>query len=268
MRRLDEQETTATLRDYRLDRPRGPGFAFRDQARNTFYDWHSHEYHQLLYAVGATTQIETERARYLLPAGRAAWIPAGVSHRTLITDTEGASLYFAPQTVRDTEGRVRILVASPVMREMILHALRWPLGASDTDPVACSFFGTLGLMCSQWLESELPLCLPTARHRAIKRAMDIAAGDPGGASLDGALAVASLSERTFRRIFTRETGMTWQAWLTQARILEAAGQLTRGGRITNVAAEVGYASLSAFARAFRELMGESPAEFRRRVQIS
>ncbi len=58
MRRLTEPETTQRLHDYRLDQPRGPGFGFRDRARNTFYDWHTHDYHQLIYAVAGTTQIE------------------------------------------------------------------------------------------------------------------------------------------------------------------------------------------------------------------
>lgn len=266
MRRLDEQETTETLRGYRLDQPRGPGFAFRDRARNTFYDWHTHPYHQLIYAVSGTTQIETGRARYLLPAGRAAWIPVATRHRTLITDVDGASLYFAPETVPDSQRRVRILVASPLMREMILYAMRWPLGTSEVDPVASSFFHTLGLMCSEWLESELLMALPSANHPAIERAMDYVAADPGRATLTGALAAAAMSERTFRRVFVRETGMTWQAWLGQARIMEAASQLTLGRRITDVAAEVGYASLSAFAKAFKQLTGESPATFRQRTE--
>jgi AraC-like DNA-binding protein len=267
MRRLNEHETTVRLHDYRLDQPRGPGFGFRDRARNTFYDWHSHDYHQLIYAIAGTTQIETSLGRYLLPPGRAAWIPATTRHRTLITDIEGASLYFAPGTVANTQGRIRILVASGVMREMILHALRWPLGASETDPVAASFFGTLGLMCSEWLESELPLALPSARQPAIQRAMDHVIAEPARATLATALAAAAMSERTFRRVFARETGMTWQTWLCQARIMEAASQLTAGGRVTDIAAEVGYSSLSAFAKAFKQFTGESPAAFRRRSDV-
>jgi transcriptional regulator GlxA family with amidase domain len=186
----------------------------------------------------------------------------------LITDADGASLYFAPETVPDPQRRVRILVASALMREMILHAMRWPLGASEVDPVASSFFHTLGLLCSEWLESELLLSIPNANHPAIARAMDYVAANPGRATLVGALAAAAMSERTFRRIFVREIGMTWQAWLGQARIMEAASQLTDGRRITDVAAEVGYSSLSAFAKAFKQLTGESPAAFRQRMERS
>jgi AraC-like DNA-binding protein len=149
---------------------------------------------------------------------------------------------------------------------MILHALRWPQDVADRDPVARSFFGTLALMCGEWLESELPLTLPAAAHPGIVRAMDRAAVDPARADLAMAVAAAAMSERSFRRAFLRETGMGWQAWLTQLRILRAMGMLADGGRVTDVAAEVGYASLSAFAKAFAHLAGEGPATYRARLK--
>jgi AraC-like DNA-binding protein len=40
--------------------------------------------------------------------------------------------------------------------------------------------------------------------------------------------------------------------------------LTEGRRVTDVAADVGYASLSAFATAFTKLAGEAPMSFRQR----
>ena len=265
MRYLDGHETAAALREYGLDQPRGTGFAFRDPARDTVYDWHTHNYHQLLYAIAGTTQIETARAHYLLPAGRAAWIPAGVRHRTTVTDQAHASLYFAPKAVAAAGDQVRILVATAMMREMILHAVRWPQGAAEADPLAQSFFATLALLCGEWLESELPLSLPSASHPGLTRAMDYALADPGAATQAGACRAAAMSERSFRRRFAEETGMGWQAWLAQARILTAMTALAAGDRVTNVAADTGYASLSAFAKAFARLTGEAPAEYRRRM---
>lgn len=265
MRTLDQPATLTALEYYGLACPSGRGFSFRDPERAISYDWHDHPYHQLIYAVAGTIQIETDDARYLLPTGRAAWIPAGQRHRTLVHDVDTASLYFAPEAVADGGGRVRILVASPVMREMILHALRWPQAVAERDPVARSFFQTLALMCGEWLESELPLSLPGARHPGIVRAMDLAVVDPAGIDLPSALAAAAMSERSFRRAFSRETGMGWQAWVAQLRILRAMGMLADGGRVTDVAAEVGYASLSAFAKAFAQLAGEGPAAYRARV---
>ena len=39
--------------------------------------------------------------------------------------------------------------------------------------------------------------------------------------------------------------------------------LAEGLRVTDVAAEVGYASLSAFAKAFTQLFGMSPTHYRK-----
>jgi AraC-like DNA-binding protein len=266
MRILDEEDTRQALKTLELDHPRGAGFAFSNRAQDVFYGWHAHPYHQLLYAVAGTTLLETAEARYLLPPTRAAWIPAGTQHRTLVSNIDGVSLYFAPATLASGADRVRILSASTLMREMILHARRWPRGAAEADPLAQSYFTTLGLLCAEWLESELPLRLPTSEDRAIARAMDYAADDPGAASAAGAIAAARLSERTFRRRFAAATGMTWQAWLAQARILAAMARLAEGERVTDVAVDIGFSSLSAFALAFTRVTGETPSAYRARIR--
>ncbi|HEY4077892.1 MAG TPA: helix-turn-helix transcriptional regulator [Rhizomicrobium sp.] len=251
------------MRKHGLDRPSEPAFAFRDRARNTFYDWHTHPNHQLIFALDGATQIETGLARYLLPVGRAAWIPAGVRHRTLVSDADGTSLYFAPDSVAGGD-RVRILLADPLMREMVLYAMRWPRGEGERNPLAKSFFQTLSLFCAHWLKDELPLALPSANHAGLARAMDHALDNLADVSQGDVLKTAGMSERSFRRHILAETGMTWQAWLAQARILQAMALLTQGRRVTDVAAAVGYDSLSAFAKTFSQLTGETPIAFRRR----
>jgi AraC-like DNA-binding protein len=265
MKRLTATETATALRDNGLDRPSRPAFAFRDRARATFYDWHAHPNHQLLLALDGVTQIETAQARYFLPLGRAAWIPAGVRHRTLVTDADGTSVYFPREAVPTAGSRVRILVADALMREMVIRALGWPRGAAQKSRLAKSFFETLSLLCAQWLESELPLSLPRASHPALARAMDQVLQSLEKATQARACKDAGMSERTFRRLFLSETGVTWQAWLTQARILKAMALLAEGRRVTEVAADVGYSSLSAFAKAFAQLSGENPARYRDRV---
>lgn len=264
MRALTGEETEAAIRSHGLDQPTGVGFSFLDAMPDQLYDWHVHSYHQLLYAANGTALIETEAGRYVVPKARAGWIPAGIRHRSLQTGSEAASIFFSPDTVADSTGRVRILIADPLMREMILFATHWKKGASESDPLAASFLTALSLLCARWLESELPLFLPSSTHPAIRRAMDYAMADPGTATLSGAANAALLSERTFRRTFVKEAGLGWQVWLTQARMLKAMSLLVDGHRVTSVAADVGYSSMSAFAKAFTALAGEAPAQFRQR----
>ncbi|ATQ66987.1 MULTISPECIES: AraC family transcriptional regulator [Methylosinus] len=264
MRTLDGEETRRILTAYGLDRPTGIGFAFCDPARNVLYDWHAHAYHQLIYAVDGPTRIETEENRFVLSRTTAAWIPSGTHHRTLVTDADAVSLYFSPNAADKEPSRLKIFAATPLMREMIFFATRWRLGAGDTDPFAQHFLRSLALLCCEQPESEQPFVLPGATHPAIRRAIDYAFGDLAAATQTGAIAAAALSERTFRRLFAHETGSSWQAWLGRARILAAMAALSKGGRVTDVAADVGYSSLSAFAKAFSQICGETPARFRRR----
>ncbi|AHJ67300.1 AraC family transcriptional regulator [Granulibacter bethesdensis] len=264
MKLLTRDETADILHRYGIDKPYGTGFAFRDHTRNTTYDWHAHPYHQLIYAASGAMRIETEAGQHILPLGQAVWIPANIRHRTTIMDMDSVSLYFSPDCVMIGAGRVRILHANPLMREMILYATRWPVGASEQDPLARCFFQSLAMLCGEWLEDELPLFLPGARSTRMTRAMDYALAAPGQATQAGAIAAAALSERSFRRSFQREAGMNWQAWLTQARMLHAMSLLMEGQQVTIVAAECGYTSLSAFAKAFAAVAGENPSVFRAR----
>jgi two-component system response regulator YesN len=58
-------------------------------------------------------------------------------------------------------------------------------------------------------------------------------------------------------------GMSWEGYRQRARLLRAAVLLNEGALpIGVIAAEVGFESQSAFARAFKELMGSSPRRFR------
>ena len=57
--------------------------------------------------------------------------------------------------------------------------------------------------------------------------------------------------------------MTWRAALRRLRVLRAIELLAETDRpVTQIAIGVGYRSLSAFNAAFRDLIGQSPTEYR------
>lgn len=57
--------------------------------------------------------------------------------------------------------------------------------------------------------------------------------------------------------------MTWRAVLRRMRVLRAIEELAAGNvPVTKIAFNVGYASLSAFNAAFRELTGRTPTGYR------
>ncbi|MCK1422465.1 helix-turn-helix transcriptional regulator [Bradyrhizobium sp. 182] len=85
-------------------------------------------------------------------------------------------------------------------------------------------------------------------------------------SLDAFASDAGLSRFHFCRPFKESTGPSPHVWLRQHRLDQAMNLLRdTDASIAQVAAELGYASQTAFAAAFGRLSGKTPSEWRRRV---
>jgi AraC-like DNA-binding protein len=69
------------------------------------------------------------------------------------------------------------------------------------------------------------------------------------------------SNRTLSRLFRRETGMPFTRWRQQLHIGLALQRLARGELVTNIAADLGYESVSAFIPMFRRMLGTTPARY-------
>jgi AraC-like DNA-binding protein/mannose-6-phosphate isomerase-like protein (cupin superfamily) len=233
--------------------------------------WHAHDMHQLLYAFEGSVELESSGRLYLLPAQQAAWIPAGVVHATRIRRVRSGAVFFEPDMVAQPGERVRILAAAPVIREMILYAERWPIGgpASVDEPLAERFFETLAGLAQTWIGLESPLCLPTGRDPVVRKVMALTQAALAGADLASICRSAGISERSLRRRFSADAGVTWRQYLRQSRLLHAMVMLGEpDADIAATAEAVGFGSLSAFAKAFREVSGETPGVFRRRLSAA
>ena len=79
-------------------------------------------------------------------------------------------------------------------------------------------------------------------------------------------AQANCSPRTLLRRFKSSTGLTPNDYLQRVRI-SAAQQLLRGPQaLEQIAEQVGYGDRATFAKLFKQLCGESPGTFRKRVR--
>ena len=103
---------------------------------------------------------------------------------------------------------------------------------------------------------------PTALRRAVERLRSDSDAD---VSLAALASDAGLSRFHFCRAFKESTGLSPHAWLRQHRLEQAMNMLRdTDASVVSVAAELGYASQTAFAAAFRKLTGETPSDWRRR----
>lgn len=105
---------------------------------------------------------------------------------------------------------------------------------------------------------------PKVLLRAIERLRSDSDAD---VSLAALAADAGLSRFHFCRAFKESTGLSPHAWLRQYRLEQAMNMLRdTDASIVSVAAELGYASQTAFAAAFRRSTGETPSDWRRHVR--
>lgn len=72
---------------------------------------------------------------------------------------------------------------------------------------------------------------------------------------------AHMSRSAFATHFTQVTGLSPMAWLTRWRVHVGARAMLGGATVDRAAAETGFASSSAFSRAFRKELGAPPARW-------
>lgn len=241
---------------------RGQGGAFVQDEYDMDAPWHHHDMHQLQYAFEGSMELEDGSGRHLLPRSLAGWIPAGTRHRNSLHRISSVSVLLAPESVPDAGTGVRILRVSPLMREMLVEATRWPLGQPQ-DETAQAFFTAFARLCGEWIAHEARLTLPTTTYPALAIALAAARADPAQCRMDEVARAAGLSERSLRRHCQAQIGMGWDEYRRRARLLASIEALTESTRsVAQIAMDVGFESQSAYARAFRRLTGQAPQEFR------
>ncbi len=90
------------------------------------------------------------------------------THCTTLQRVRSVAVFFDPAMVRGADDRVRVLAATPLLREMIVFAARWPITRPESDPVADAYFDALAALVREWLEHEAPLSLPTSSDPIVR----------------------------------------------------------------------------------------------------
>jgi transcriptional regulator GlxA family with amidase domain len=173
---------------------------------------------------------------------------------------------FDPALIPKAGGRARIIAVSPLIREMMIYALRWPIDRDEGDPVSDGFFRTLAQLVSEALDHEAPLSLPTSEHPIVSAALAYTKQHLDGITADEVSRAVSVSERTLRRLFQDTLGLSWRTYLLHARMLRAMALLAAPGQsVQATSSAVGFESLSSFTRCFSQFCGETPSTYRKRV---
>lgn len=261
-KRLSAKETERAISQFGIERSLIEAFGYADEMVGHRYAFHRHTKHQLLSPQAGVVMVETADALHVVSAMQAAWIPAGVRHATTIGDAPASTLFFPAAKFRSPVESLRVLPAGSLLRELLMAGT-----APGKMPPAVrqSLFTLLHHTCVQAMKDPAQPSLPRPRSAGPSKAVDRLLQTLETATPASLARHAGVSERTLRRYFRTELGLSPERYIQQARLTKAM-QLLLDRRpvrtVIEVALEVGYSNHSAFSAAFRRFTGRSPAEFR------
>jgi AraC-like DNA-binding protein len=241
------------------------------------FEPHHHAWGQLAYCARGLLQVtvvHTDTADVhapmetttIVPPSRAVWIPPLARHAvTIVESAQLLTLYIDASAVPTHWSRSRVLVVSPLLRELV-HALNRPQrpeGAAG-DALLTLIFDEMEHADTQPLGVPMPGASGDRRLRNLCEAVMQAPAQH--ATLAAWAAHAGASERTLARLFRDELGTSFQRWRQQVVLAHAMPMLARGVSVGRVAQASGYASESAFSAMFKSAMGLPPTRLLAQAQ--
>jgi AraC-like DNA-binding protein len=237
----------------------------RRYKKGTRLDTHMHRESQLIFATRGTMQVTTPKGRWLVPPDRAVWVPARLGHSIdVLADIEMRTLYFDLGWLKRHGGgkglKAEFVVnVSPLLHQAILALFD---GRSDDRERRELLFR---LIVRELHQAEDPTTfIPLPQEARCLRVAELVLADPAGLhEIDALARQVGTSARTLSRLFSTETELSFKSWCQRARIAAAIEKLSMDTKLSvkQLAANLGYASLSAFSHAFRQVTGKTPTEF-------
>jgi AraC-like DNA-binding protein/quercetin dioxygenase-like cupin family protein len=219
--------------------------------------WHAHDSGQFILVESGVSYLRTETGAWVIPARRLAWVPPGMRHTSRSTGGGRGWVVRSPVEFHDLPQGVCVLRASALMIASLQRITQLKPG---DEPMRRLLWKVVEAELSGVHHEQLEVPMPTA-PRMLKAAQRVLARPTAAASLDKLAAGVGMSRRSFARHFRSQTGLPYSRWRRAVIAQHALELVAAGHKISSVATDVGYESVSAFIAMFRRQYGESPRQF-------
>ena len=236
---------------------RQPGINGFDGAGPDETTWHCHESGQFIFVEAGISHLKTELGAWIVPTRRVAWIPPGVRHISRSSGAGRGWVVISPVGLRALRRDVCVLRASALMIASLQRLTQ--LTPSDGS-MRRLLWKVVAAEMSAAQPERLEVPMPTA-PRLLKAAQSVITSPSAAASLDQLAVRAGMSRRSFARHFRSQTGLPFARWKRAVIAQHALELVAAGHKVSSVAVDLGYESVSAFIAMFRRQYGESPRQF-------
>lgn len=221
---------------------------------------HRHAHAQLLVACSGTVRVTAAAGSWLVPAGRAAWIPADVEHELDVpADSQLHAVCIDADAAFDVPETCVIVSVSSLLQALVDEVSEFDPHAPLTEPqlrLVCVLLDQLRT------RHKTELHLPLPRDKRCRVVADRLLADPSDRrTLEEWARVAGGCSRTLSRLFEAETGMSFREWRRHLRAHAGLAKLASGQSVTQAAFDVGFDSTSSFIEMFRHVFGATPTQY-------
>lgn len=235
---------------------------------------HRHAWAQVAFSGTGVTRVTADHSTYLVPPSRAVWIPPQVVHTvTVVQDADMRTLYVHQPEGRcgpdvapaqeDAWRRCRVIEVSPLLRELVhqVTGLDPDIRPDAADQQRERYLAAL-VLDELRRAQPLPLGVALPRDKRLRHLCEAVLDAPTRhATLDAWAAESGASARTVARLFRDELGTSFVQWRHQVLLARALALAARGQPMSHIAAELGYASPSAFSAMVTRTVGMAPSRF-------
>jgi AraC-like DNA-binding protein/quercetin dioxygenase-like cupin family protein len=237
---------------------------------------HRHAWAQLAMSATGVVRLTVDHGTYIVPPTRAVWVPPGVEHAvTVLEDADLLTLYLhqpggrcGPRVARARQAewqQCRVLAVSSLLRALALELDTTRDGTGP--PLAATVLQRerrLSALIFDELQRARPVALGVALpgDKRLRALCEAVLDNPTlHTTLDGWARDSGASPRTVSRLFRSELGTSFVQWRQQVLLARAVSLAARKMPMAAIAAELGYASPSAFSAMVRRSVGAPPSRF-------
>ncbi|WP_430390144.1 AraC family transcriptional regulator [Dyella sp. 20L07] len=221
---------------------------------------HSHSRAQLIHSVTGAMTVTSSGGRWVVPAGKAVWMPGGMSHQIRMAGNVRMRTIFVRADARSGLPRqCEVIEVSALLREAIIAAMTIPLMYAEQG----RDHRVMELILDELEQApRLAMHVPFPEDPRLMLVCQHLLAKPTHAPTINELAARiHVSGRTLSRLFERELGMTVSAWRRRMCILLSLSRLATGASLGEIALEFGYESPSAFTAMFKRELGMAPTAY-------
>lgn len=227
---------------------------------------HTHSRAQFLYASMGNIQVFTPNNVWLVPPMCALWIPANVEHSVISLSHVKLNTALVEVSAAALMGKECFIIrVSNLLHELLIRLNQ----ITQIDPP--------NIVSSQEISEALQILIFEEIHRAnllsiqipwpkdkrlLKICQQLLHSPNHSKDLTDWADDIGTSSRTLMRMFQKETGLSYRAWIQQMHIAHALSKISNGESIAQISEALGYTNPSTFSAMFKRHLGKTPQQFR------